>query len=137
MRFAVILIAQIFLLWMIYAISDFIVSLLHLPIPASVLGMIILFLLLLTGVVKTHYIEKATFLLNRHLAFFFIPFSVGLMKYGGLIKANGFQLLAMLIGSSVIGLLVTGGVSQLLSRKKEMKSSIKVELEEGEHHNSL
>ncbi|MGD6878599.1 CidA/LrgA family protein [Bacillus infantis] len=114
---ALIFLWQLFLLWLIYAASDFIVDIFHLPLPASVLGMMILFILLLTGAVKVSQIEKGASFLNRHLAFFFIPIAVGLMSYGGLIQTSGWQLLVMIIGSTVIGLIVTSGLAAYFSGK--------------------
>ena len=94
---------------------------LDLPIPGNVFGLIFLFVLLPTGVVKVNYIEKAAGFLNKHLAFFYIPFGVGLMNYGDLIKTNGLSILVMIIGSSIIGLIVTSGSAQYLSRKAGVK----------------
>ncbi|MEC1698246.1 CidA/LrgA family protein [Schinkia azotoformans] len=120
-------ILQLFFIWLIYAVSDLVVSFLDLPIPASVFGMILLFLMLVSGVVKVQYIEKATTFLNKHLSFFFIPFAVGLMNYGGLIKASGVQLLIMIIVSSAIGLLMTSGLTQFLARRVASKHEHKHE----------
>ena len=102
-------------------VSEFVVTFLDLPIPGNVFGLIFLFVLLLTGVVKVNYIEKAAGFLNKHLAFFYIPFGVGLMNYGDLIKTNGLSILVMIIGSSIIGLIVTSGSAQYLSRKAGVK----------------
>ncbi|HEY4551007.1 MAG TPA: CidA/LrgA family protein [Bacillus sp. (in: firmicutes)] len=121
MKNALLFIAQLFMIWAIYTISVYIVDFLHLPIPGSVLGMILLFFLLIKGIIQVRYIERAASFLNKHLAFFFIPFAVGLMNYGGLIKTSGFQLLIMIAGSSIIGLLITGGLTQYLSGKAGVK----------------
>lgn len=121
MKNGLLFLGQLFLVWLIYAISEFVVKMLHLPIPGSVFGMVLLLLLLITGVVKVTYIEKATTFLNKHLAFFFIPFAVGLMDYGDLIKTSGIQLLIMIAGSSIIGLIVTSGLTQVLSGKAGAK----------------
>ncbi len=121
MKNMVIFVGQMLFLYLIYAISEWIVEWLHLPIPGSVFGMILLFVLLATGVLKDKYIEKATTFLNKHLAFFFIPFAVGLMNYGHLIKTSGIELLVMIVASTLIGLIVTSGVSQGLSRKAGAK----------------
>ncbi|WP_338471707.1 CidA/LrgA family protein [Niallia sp. XMNu-256] len=117
MKNMMIFLVQMVLLYLIYAISDLLVKWLHLPIPGSVCGLILLFVLLATGILKESYVEKATTFLNKHLAFFFIPFAVGLMNYGHLIKTSGIQLLLMIVGSTLIGLVVTSGVSQGLSGK--------------------
>ena len=104
MKNILLFLGQLLLICLIYVISEFIVTTLDLPIPGNVFGLIFLFILLLTGVVKVNYIEKAAGFLNKHLAFFYIPFGVGLMNYGDLIKTNGISILVMIIGSSIIGL---------------------------------
>jgi len=118
---ALLFLAQLFIIWAIYTLSDYIVDFLHLPIPASVFGMIVLFLLLSKGIIQVRYIERAASFLNKHLAFFFVPFAVGLMNYGGLIKSSGVQILLMIMGSSVVGLLITAGLTQYLSRREGAK----------------
>lgn len=114
--------SQLFLLWAIYQLSSFIVGILHLPIPASVLGMILLYIFLSSGIIQIRYIEKSTSFLIRHLALFFVPFAVGLMNYAGLIKTSGMQLLLMIAGSTIIGLLITAGLTQSLSRREKERT---------------
>lgn len=121
MKSALLFFAQLFLLWAVYQVSTYIVSLIEFPLPASVLGMILLYLLLRIGIVKLQYVEVAASFLLKHLSLFFVPFAVGLMNYGGLIKASGIQLILMIIGSTIIGLLITGGSTQFLSSKKIAK----------------
>ena len=74
--------AQLFLLWIIYYLSTLGVEFFHLPIPGSVLGMIILFILLSTGIIKEHWLSTVANPLLKHLSFFFIPIAVGLMEWG-------------------------------------------------------
>lgn len=121
MKKALLFLVQLFLIWAIYTLSNFIVNFLHLPVPASVFGMILLYVLLLSGILQVRYIERASSFLNKHLAFFFIPFAVGLMNYGGLIQSSGLQLLTMIAGSSIVGLLITSGLTQYLSRRERSK----------------
>lgn len=121
MKNILLFLGQLLLICLIYLVSEFVVTILDLPIPGNVFGLIFLFVLLLTGVVKVNYIDKAAGFLNKHLAFFYIPFGVGLMNYGDLIKTNGLSILIMIIGSSIIGLIVTSGSAQYLSRKVGVK----------------
>jgi holin-like protein len=121
MKNVLVFLAQLLLICLIYFLSEFVVTYLNLPIPGNVFGLILLFVLLTIGVVKVNYIEKAAGFLNKHLAFFYIPFGVGLMNYGGLIKSNGISILVMIIGSSIIGLIMTSGSAQYLSRKAGVK----------------
>lgn len=121
MKNAVLFLSQLLILIAIYVGSNYIVELINLPIPGSVLGMILLFLSLSIGIVKLKYIEKAAEFLIKHLALFFVPYAVGLMIYGDLIKSSGWKLLLMIIGSTVIGLVVTSGITQYLSSKGTKK----------------
>jgi len=105
---------QTTLLWMIYRAGVFVVDMLHLPLPGNVVGMLLLFLLLAVGIVKPLQIEEAVQLLLKHFAFFFIPISVGLMAWGGLIQQSGFMLLGVLTVSAVAALVITGVLVQLL-----------------------
>jgi holin-like protein len=114
-----IFIMQIAFLWLINEISYQIVEFFHIPIPGNVLGMVILFILLVTGIVKIRWVEKGASFLNKHLSFFFIPISVGFMSYGNFFVKNGLALVVTLIGSSIIGLLITGLTSQWLGKEKE------------------
>lgn len=134
MKSGLLFFAQLFLLWAIYQVSSYIVSFFDLALPASVLGMILLYVLLSNGIVKLQYIEKAASFLLKHLSLFFVPFAVGLMDYGGLIQANGLQLIAMIVGSTVIGLLITGGLTQFLSTKKTVKEKIHHEQSHSHFH---
>ena len=60
--------------------------------PASVIGMILLFLCLVTGVLKLEHIqEKADFLLSN-MSFFFIPAGVSVINYFYLYCFNSYYL---------------------------------------------
>ncbi|HZG72693.1 MAG TPA: CidA/LrgA family protein [Chondromyces sp.] len=118
MRKYALFVLQILGLWLINKAGYWIVDFFHIPLPGNVMGMIILFFLLITRVVKIEWIEHGAGFLNKHLAFFFIPIAVGLMEYGDLILTSGWALATVLFGSSIIGFACTGGLSQLLAKKK-------------------
>ena len=108
------IIGQIFLLWIIYSFSTWVVKILHLPIPGSVLGMIILFMLLAAGIIKEQWLIAATNPLLKHLSFFFIPIAVELMEWGDLFLQKGYLLFLPLVVSTLAALLITGGIAQFL-----------------------
>lgn len=116
-----IVILQILFLLLINEVGYFIVKTFQLPIPGNILGMILLFILLLTGVVKLEWIDKASSLLIKHLAFFFIPIAVGLMNFGPLFLERGISFLIIIVGSIIIGMFVTGAVSQQLIKRRGKK----------------
>ena len=116
----VIFILQLFVLWLLNELASLIVQSLHLPIPGNVLGMILLFILLLTGIIKLNWIDQASSFLLKHLVFFFIPITVGIMTLGPMLLQNGLSLIVILIISAVLGIVVTGGSAQLLAKKREV-----------------
>ncbi len=116
---------QVLIIIAIFSFSNFIVIQTNLPIPGNVLGMILLFICLTLGIIRLKYVEKAAEFLIKHLAFFFIPYAVGLMTYGELIVTSGWKLLIMIVGSTVIGLVITSGMTQFLTAKDKQKSKEK------------
>ncbi|BAU28052.1 holin-like protein [Aneurinibacillus soli] len=116
---ALFFVCQLAGLWGLNELGYFITEQLHLPFPGNVMGLLLLFVLLVSGVIKLTWIEDAASFLIRHLAFFFIPVAVGLMKVGGILVMNGVAIMTSLIVSAIVGLLITSGLSQLLERRKE------------------
>ena len=74
------IIKQTGIIFTICWLSIIIQQILPLPIPASVIGLILLFFCLLSRLLKVEHIqEKSDFLLSN-MAFFFIPAGVGMMN---------------------------------------------------------
>ena len=107
------------LLWVIYSLSTLVVNYFHIPLPGSVLGMIILFTLLCAGIIKEQWLSAAVNPLLKHLAFFFIPIAVELMQWGDLFINKGYLLFLPLVVSTLVALLATGGVVQALSKRDQ------------------
>ena len=91
---------------------------LQLPVPGNLLGMLFLLALLATGAVRLPWIETSASFLLRHLAFFFVPITVGLMGFADLLVANGTALLAILAIRAAIGIWLAGLCSQLVARSR-------------------
>jgi len=108
---------QISGLWALNFAGIWFVKRTALPIPGNLVGMMALYALLALGIVKLAWFETAGSFLIRHLAFFFIPITVGLMDAGYLLAARGLAILLILAVSAAIGILLAGWVSQVLLRK--------------------
>jgi holin-like protein len=106
----------------IYLLGELLSKSLNLPIPGNILGMIILFILLCTKVIKVDNISTVTSFLLDHLSFFFIPAGVGLMASIGIIKSTWWQLLVVCISTTVIIIGVTGMIVQAISRSTKKKN---------------
>ena len=94
--------------------GEFLSSLLRLPVPGSITGMILLLVLLLTGLLKEEHIaETADFFLNN-MGFFFIPAGVGIMVSYQAVEGSYAETISVIILSTLIVLTVTSLVTQLL-----------------------
>ena len=82
--------------------SQILENLLPVPFPASVIGMVLLFALLATGVLKLEHVrEKADFLL-ANMAFFFLPAGVNVMNYFDLLGSALVPLLVICLATTVL-----------------------------------
>ncbi|OAN17944.1 hypothetical protein A3K86_03230 [Photobacterium jeanii] len=83
-------------------------SLLGLPIPGSIIGMLLLFGLLSAGLIRANWVQSGCHILIRYMALLFVPVGVGLMDHLSLISANSLPILLSTIGSSLVVFLVIG-----------------------------
>ncbi|QGU93832.1 CidA/LrgA family protein [Clostridium bovifaecis] len=98
----------------IYFLGELLQKSLNLPIPGSVIGMLILLGLLYTGVIKLDMIEEISNFLLDHLAIFFIPAGVGLISSFSLLRGNWFAIIAVSFISTIIVLVATGIIVQII-----------------------
>lgn len=106
------------ILGVLYA-GDLITNVTHIPIPANVLGMLILFVLLLAGIIKLEDVQETAEFIIRHLSVFFIVPSVGIMMYLDLLSKEFIQTAVPLLASIVIGFFAAGKVTQMLIGKEK------------------
>lgn len=112
-------ISQMIILLAIYLLGNQIAQFFHLKIPGNVIGIVILLCLLWLRVIKVEQIELAAGWLLKHLGFFFIPISVGLMTLGHFLLNKGLFVLIILISSAFMGLFTAGKVTQTILEQKE------------------
>lgn len=89
-------------------------------IPGSVVGMVLLFISLMTGLVKDYQIRKVATFLTDNMTVFFLPAFMGIMELWGLISMNLFAWLAVVVLSTVLVLVAAActqeGVESLASK---------------------
>lgn len=98
-------------------ICEFVSELIELPIPGSLLGMLVLFLLLETKVIKDHHVSHFGNAMLKHLGFFFIPPAVSLMTAYGIIQGSVLKILILLTVSLFIVMGVTGKVVDIIIKE--------------------
>ena len=117
------IIIQIAIIFSICWISQIVESLLPIAFPASVIGMLLLFLLLMTRVLKVDHIrEKSDFLLSN-MAFFFIPAGVSIINYFDVLASNILPLLAVCVISTVLTFAVTAWTVRLTRRLMDRRKN--------------
>jgi len=107
--------------FLIVILISFVGELIHyyvdLPIPGSIYGMIILFVLLQSKIIKVHQVKEVSTFLIEVMPLMFIPSGVGLLEKWGLIKGIWLPLSVTIIASTIIVMVISGSVSQLIIKK--------------------
>lgn len=114
---------QIGMLFAVFMIGEWIQSMLHLPVPGSVIGLIILFILLSTGVMNERFIKQGALFMNRHLVLFFIPATVGILQYYEFFIGKGILLILVTVVSTICVMISSGWSSQFIRKKGSHKNA--------------
>ena len=112
------MIRQCAILFGCLALGELIVYLTHIPLPSSILGMLLLTFLLKTGWIKLQWVQGLSDFLVANIGFFFVPPGVALMLYFDLIQAQFWPIVCATVVSTVLVLAVTGWVNQMLTRRQ-------------------
>src|SRR5699024_1952293 len=112
------LIIHIIILYIFSLVGTWIKDLFNLSVPGSVVGLLLLFILLMTNVIKLEWIEDGAQFLISNLVFFFIPATVGVMNYFDLFKGKGILLILVVFISTILVMGISGLVSQYLVKNK-------------------
>lgn len=117
------IIKQIGIIFTICWLSEVIEHFLPFEFPATVIGLVLLLLCLLTRLLAIEHVqEKSDFLLSN-MAFFFVPAGVSMINYFDILKNNLVQLLVICIISTVVTFGVTAYsiklTIKLMNRRKK------------------
>ena len=107
----------------ISALSELLAIFIPLPIPASIYGMSLLFLLLMIGVLKLKQVDSAANLLLGIMPALFVVSGAGLITSYGQIAENFLSWVAVNIGSTIMILATTGLLAQGMIRRKKAKEA--------------
>ena len=110
---------QFLIILVISFIGEIVHYFIDLPIPASIYGMVLLFILLELKIIHVDEIRETAVFLVAVMPLMFIPAGVGLMEKWGLISDIWLPLIATIIISTVVVMAVTGLVTQFVISKKK------------------
>ena len=88
-----------------------------LPVPASIYGLVLMFLCLQLRVFRLEDVRDTALFLIEIMPLMFIPAATGLMTSWGIIRAKLFAYLAIAVITTVLVMVVSGRVTQFFLRR--------------------
>ena len=88
----------------------------NLPVPASVYGLVIMLVALLTGILKIDQVKGAADFMVEIMPVMFVPAGAGLLTAWGALKPICGPVLVITVVSTVVVMVVTGRVTQGIIR---------------------
>lgn len=85
-------------------------------ISGSIIGMLLLFLFLTTGIIKPSWAKESSVLLVRSMMLLFIPVSVGLIDHFELLQQNALSILVSTVGGTLVMIAFLALLIQKLER---------------------
>lgn len=98
-------------------------ALLPLPIPASIYGIVILFLCLELKLLPVSAVKETSSFLIQIMPVMFIPAAVGLIDAWDVVKSSVLQYLAITVISTFVVMVVAGRVTQAILRRRRKKEA--------------
>lgn len=93
-----------------------------LPIPASVYGLVLMLLCLVTGILKTSQVKDAAFFLIEIMPVMFIPAAAGLIDSWKVLQPLLLPILVITVVITIFVMVVTGKVAQMIAQKRGIKN---------------
>ncbi|MBQ0139223.1 MAG: CidA/LrgA family protein [Kurthia sp.] len=116
------IVLQVFFLYVLSVLGGVIVNMLPLPLPGSIIGLIILLVLLHMRIVPKQFVADGAGFLLPILTLLFIPATVGVINYPELLSWYGITLLFITVVSTIFALGMTAKIAQKLEKKESLKS---------------
>lgn len=89
------------------------------PVPASIYGMVILFVALCIGIIRVEQIEKISDALLEVMPMLFVPAGVGLINQMDELKVYLWPIVLVLFVTTAVVMGVTGKIAQIIMHLKE------------------
>ncbi|TBL80220.1 CidA/LrgA family protein [Paenibacillus thalictri] len=97
--------------------------LLHVPLPANVIGLALFTLSLFLKWIKLEWVENTAMFFNKHMLLFFAPVVVGTMAVFPMIREQALTIIVTTFVSWISVLLATGWTVKLLGKKETSSSA--------------
>lgn len=124
-------IKQLAVILMISFIAELMEQLIPIPVAASIYGLVLMLIGLITKIIPLEKVEGAADFLVEAMPILFIPPTVSIMASVDAIKAMLVPLVVISIVSTILIMTVTGRVSQRIIRSGKKKADRKKEIAAG------
>ena len=121
-RFFLKYIKQILIITGFCLLGEILASLIPLPIPASIYGLVTLFLALLTGTLKESAIAKTANFLISGMGVLFVAPAVNILSYYGVIVPALVPICLIIILTTFLTFLISGLVTKALQKKEDVEN---------------
>lgn len=115
------MIREFLLIFVVNYIGIVLSEVLHLPIPGTITGMLLLFGLLYFKILRLSHIENAGNFLLLNMTIFFLPPSVSLIENIALLKTGFIKIIFLVVFSTLITMVVTALTVQYLIERGERR----------------
>ncbi|MCY0901672.1 MAG: CidA/LrgA family protein [Firmicutes bacterium] len=115
-------VVQIAVLWLVAALCTVLSTALHLPIPGSIVGFALVFILLKSGLLPIAWIERGAQFLLGELLLFFVPSAVGVVQFSSVVRAHGLVIYLIIFVGTALVMTVTGLSSERIARRVDPPS---------------
>lgn len=107
---------QLLIIFLFLSLGELVVWLTGVPVPSSIIGLLLLTAALQLKIVKLRQVEGVADFLVKNLGFFFVPAGIGVMVHFDLIAQQWMPIVVASVVSIVVVLVVTGWVHQICRR---------------------
>ena len=111
------LLRQFLVIMAVSFVGEILHAVLPLPVPASIYGLVLMFLCLMLGVIKLSDVHDTACFLIEIMPIMFIPPAVGLMASWDVIQANLVAYLIIAAVTTIVVMAVSGLVTQAVLKK--------------------
>lgn len=115
------MISEFMLILVINYVGILLSTILHLPLPGTIVALLLLFLLLQFKILKLEKIENAANFLLLNMTLFFMPPTVKIIDSYNLLEKDLFKIIIIIVVSTFLTMGITGKVVQMMIDYREKK----------------
>ncbi|MCZ4059525.1 CidA/LrgA family protein [Pantoea sp. LMR881] len=109
----------------VFIACDHLVSWLQLPLPANIVGMLLMLVLIVTRIVPLSWVKAGSNWLLAEMLLFFIPAVVAVVNYGDLLRVEGWRICVVIAISTLLVLASTAWVVDRIYRYEVARAARK------------